>query len=107
MGNYLHIDQQLDELKISLIDAETSQRGYDLTGDASYLASFEADSKRYAEIADALHQCKFPNDMRRELETTISQGNQWQSQFGRPQILRKQLGEPVTQRELATGATQI
>ncbi|WP_206922322.1 ATP-binding protein [Alicyclobacillus suci] len=107
MRNYLHIDQQLDELKISLIDAETSQREYVLTGDASDLASFEADAKRYADIADALHQCKFPDDMNRKMETTISQGNQWLSQFGRPQILRKQLGRPVMQKELATGATQI
>lgn len=98
----------LGTLKDSLLDQETGQRGYDLTGDPVFLAPFTKGSTQFTKsAASAMRSAKSFSLLRPLIATAIQQGQEWHKTFGVPQVRKRREGLHISVQELLAGKTQL
>ncbi|MBP1154677.1 MULTISPECIES: diguanylate cyclase [unclassified Paenibacillus] len=91
-------------LQKSLIDQETAQRGYSLTGDSTFIQTYEESSDEYLETIGQMYhditQYPYLIEPFRELFET---GLQWKEKYGLLQLEAFGKGEQMTTEELLGG----
>ncbi|MCM3387148.1 diguanylate cyclase [Ureibacillus chungkukjangi] len=102
----IEIDENLTALYIAVIDQETGQRGYNLTGNIEFLQPFYNGIKVFkTKKADLQKQInKYPSFNLYVLDT-IKNGEIWTNQFGIPHVQSSKVNEHLTEQELKIGKT--
>lgn len=116
-ANYQQVRQaadlriQLLLLENALVDQETGQRGYLLTGNDQFLEPFDRGVERYAELATVLVTGAAAVDEYPELEgkmrSLIEFGSSWKKQYADPQVRKVMAGGSITERELMRSKQQF
>jgi len=88
----------------SLIDQETGQRGYDLTGNRSFLDPFYAGTTTFAQASATLQRAVLAHlVLRAHFAELIRDGTIWHNNFGLPQVMLKAHGHTITTEQLTAG----
>lgn len=98
------IDEDLTALYIAVIDQETGQRGYNLTGNVAFLEPFyngiEAFKSKQSDLQKQV--IKYPN-FNNYVQNTIEKGVAWTNQFGLPQVQSSKSYEYLDEQALEKG----
>ena len=93
-------------LLVDYIDQQTYLRGYDITGIASLLTSYQSSVTKATKALPAL-QALMPNDRTRtELATVVTLHQQWTDSQATAQIAAARAGEVATVKSLVAGGVQ-
>ncbi|NGZ75061.1 diguanylate cyclase [Saccharibacillus sp. VR-M41] len=102
---------QLLMLENALIDQETGQRGFLLTGDVQFLESFDEGVQKYAKVAAGLSNgsegVKEYPDLQEKVAALIEEGIKWKTEYGDPQVRKIVAGGTITKTELLSGKQQF
>ncbi|NSL50926.1 sensor domain-containing diguanylate cyclase [Calidifontibacillus erzurumensis] len=90
------IETSLHTLYLSLLNQESGQRGYNLTGDPLFLESFQHGTKTFNDTANFLQQ-KVENkpNIKQKVEDVIEKGRFWQEQYGKKLIEMTKQGQKL------------
>lgn len=88
------IEESNNRLFQSLIDQETGQRGYNLTGEAQFLEPYNEGAEKFTKSSEELinRTVKFP-DLSQEVKQVINKGTYWQEHIGKRLVLQTHQGE--------------
>lgn len=102
------VNYALNELKVALIDQETGQRGYDLTGLRDFLGPYNTGTAAFRRYAGRLlNDASSVPGLETQIETVIGYGERWHNLYGEPQVSRKASGEPVATGALLQGKQEL
>ncbi len=88
------IEVSSNHLYQSIIDQETGQRGYNLTGDKTFLEPYDRGSEEFSENSFQLLEktVTFPA-LQKDAQDVIESGKLWQENYGQPLVKLAQKGE--------------
>lgn len=100
----LQAQNTLSLMDRALVDQETGQRGYDLSGNPVFLAPYQSGTVNFNNEAVKIQTelVSYPN-AERLVKQLIQQGDEWHRRFGAVQITDKQLGQTVSVSALLSG----
>lgn len=102
------INQSTSYLELSLINQETGQRGYDMTGIPAFLEPFTSGTKQFQTAAQRLSSESIPYPtLQQPIERVIDAGIFWHRHYGAPQVQQRQLGHLVSVASLKAGKSQL
>lgn len=98
------IEESNNRLFQSLIDQETGQRGYNLTGEAQFLEPYNRGETFFIESSKALiHKTKSFPELGQEVKAVIHKGTYWQEHIGKRLVYQTQKGETPSVETLREG----
>jgi len=99
------VANELDQLHIDLINQEAGQRGYDLTGNAFFLAPYSHGTAAFQHAASRLDQLTRASSpqLRALVSAAIRDGLLWHARYGAPQIALRRRGLAVSRTSLIQG----
>ncbi len=102
---------QLLRLENAMVDQETGQRGYLLTGRMEFLEPFDRGSLNYRSASDALllevREMKGRTELTKAVRQLTDTGLGWKKEFGDAQIRTVMAGESVSERELLAAKQKL
>ncbi|GGD84330.1 diguanylate cyclase domain-containing protein [Paenibacillus nasutitermitis] len=102
------LEGQLNLLHQSLVDQETGQRGYDLTGKELFLEPYESGTRLYMETAEKIRANPDLHErMRQAADLAIEKGLVWHDHYGSVQVVSKKRGATVTEVDLLDGKSSF
>ncbi|MEH7108837.1 diguanylate cyclase, partial [Bacillus sp. JJ1764] len=98
------INEEAHELTESLLNQETGQRGYNLTGDEKFLEPYFFGTDRYSSLAWGLklNIRRFPS-LTDPVNAMIESGFYWHNHYGSQQVIEQGHNMKVTNQSLAKG----
>lgn len=102
-GGLHRFTQHLDKLRSSLIDQESGQRGFELTGEADFLEPYESGTLEFYRLI-AVMDVEGNTYMKASvaIQEAIKQGVYWHD-YAEEQITAKRLGHQATREQLEEG----
>jgi len=80
------------KLEIAMLDQETGQRGYLLTGDPDFLVPYEDGASEFTEVEADLHRLVDGTAYRPLLDRAIQLATRWRSEGAQPEIVVRDSG---------------
>ena len=102
------ISQSASMLEVGLLNQETGQRGFDLTGASRFLTSYQTGTAQFQQAATALHSAmrRYPS-LAPAVMRALGAGETWHRRYGAPQVALRKAGERVPRRALEQGRVQL
>lgn len=98
------IELTIETVRTALVDQETGQRGYDLTGIDSFLEPFHAGTKAFQQAALQIQQDASPYlTFHAKVAELLQAGEHWHNDYGLPQVRKRQAGQTITAAQLSEG----
>lgn len=95
-------------LENALVDQETGQRGFLLTGDITFLEPFDRGSMQYQAIAsEIMDRLENHPEYKEQMQQLIDAGTNWKVNYGDKQVHEAMSGHEVTSAELMAGKKQF
>ncbi|MCQ4086277.1 diguanylate cyclase [Saccharibacillus sp. JS10] len=109
-NSYLHVrnlallSENLDSLEKSMVEQESGQRGFTLTGQQSFVTYYDRGAKDYAQVSQLLKErSSLTPAFSEEIDALIVEANHWQNQHSRFMMERSLRGESVSPDMLKEG----
>jgi diguanylate cyclase (GGDEF)-like protein len=98
------LNEEVELIKEALIDQETGQRGYALTGDESFLEPYHFGTLQFDNLTLNMPRTleQFPV-LRDPIQNMIESGQHWHDQYGEPEVWAKQHRQEITLERLKEG----
>ncbi|MBL0386587.1 diguanylate cyclase [Tumebacillus sp. ITR2] len=98
------LDQNVESLKEAMIDQETGQRGFALTGESSFLEPYVVGTRTFDQKSEVLNQSlrDYP-DLREPIQRMIEAGTLWHNLYGEPVVQARRMGEDLSREDFQAG----
>ncbi len=109
-SSYMHVrdlallTENLDMLEKSLVEQESGQRGFSLTGESSFLGYYDRGLADYRRVSEALlTRSALTPDFSVEVDALVADTEFWQNEHSRSMMERSLMGETIDRETLQKG----